>query len=83
MATSGITSNIDAVKDALKIYGLVVRKDAHAETKKKIASVAYEAARFTPLERRGRCEQRYPTYPTPRMGGGNDMGIANMLANIS
>jgi hypothetical protein len=69
MATSGITSNIDAVKDALKIYGLVVRKDAHAETKKKIASVAYEAARFTPFGEKGALRAEISNLPNTKDGG--------------
>ena len=69
MATSGITSNIDAVKDALKIYGLVVRKDAHAETKKKIASVAYEAARFTPFGEKGVLRAEISNLPNTKDGG--------------
>lgn len=69
MATSGITSNIDAVKDALKVYGLVVRKDADAETKKKMASIAYEAARFTPFGEKGALRSEISNLPIIKDGG--------------
>jgi hypothetical protein len=69
MATSGITSNIDAVKDALKIYGLVVRKDADAETKKKMASIAYESARFTPFGEKGALRAEISNLPLTKDGG--------------
>jgi hypothetical protein len=69
MATSGITTNIDAVKDALKIYGLVVRKDAEAETKKKMASIAYEAARFTPFGEKGALRAEISNLPITKDGG--------------
>lgn len=69
MAISGITTNIDAVKDALKIYGLVVRKDAEAETKKKMASIAYEAARFTPFGEKGALRAEISNLPITKDGG--------------
>ena len=69
MATSGITTNIEAVKDALKIYGLVVRKDAEAETKKKMASIAYEAARFTPFGEKGALRAEISNLPITKDGG--------------
>jgi hypothetical protein len=79
MATSGIITNIDAVKDALKIYGLVVRKDADAETKKKMASIAYESARFTPFGEKGILRAEISNLPITKDGGRKRYGNTNYV----
>jgi len=74
MATSGITSNIEAVKEAIKAYGLVVRKDANVESKKKVASIAYEAARFTPFGEKGALRAEISNLPITKDGGNKRYG---------
>lgn len=69
MPTSGIINNIDAVKEALKIYGLVVRKDAQEQTKKKMADIAYEAARFTYYGDKGAIRAEISNLPITKDGG--------------
>lgn len=62
-------TNLDAVKEAIKVYGLVVRKDADAETKKKMASIAFEAARFTPFGEKGALRAEISRLPITKDGG--------------
>jgi hypothetical protein len=47
MATSGVFTNLDALKDAIKIYGIMAKEDHGKAVRKKMADIAYEAARNT------------------------------------
>ena len=69
VATAGIKTNIDAVKEALRVYGLVVRKDADKEVRLKIADIAWRASEATYFSPKGKVRAEISNLPITKDGG--------------
>ena len=69
VATSGVQTNIDAVKNALKLYGLVVKKDADIAIKKKMGDIAFQAAANTYYGEKEKLRAEISGLPITKDGG--------------
>lgn len=69
MATSGVQTNIDAVKNAIKLYGLVVKKDADIAIKKKMGDIAFQAAANTYYGEKEKLRAEISGLPITKDGG--------------
>lgn len=69
MAQSGILTNIQAVQDALRVYGKVVRIEADKAIKNKMADIAFAAAKNTKFADRAAIRAELSTLPNTKDGG--------------
>jgi len=69
VATSGVQTNIDAVKNAIKLYGLVVKKDADIAIKKKMGDIAFQAAANTYYGEKEKLRAEISGLPITKDGG--------------
>lgn len=69
MATSGVQTNIDAVKNAIKLYGLVVKKDADVAIKKKMGDIAFQAGANTYFTEKDKLRNEISSLPITKDGG--------------
>ena len=69
MAISRIVNNIDAVKEAIKIYGLMVKGDADKAIRKKMGDIAFEAAANTYHTEKEKIRSQISSLPITKDGG--------------
>lgn len=69
MAQSGILTNIQAVQDALRVYGKVVRIEADKAIRNKMADIAFAAAKNTKFADRAAIRAELSTLPNTKDGG--------------
>lgn len=69
MATAGIVNNIEAVREAIRLYGERLKRDVHEETKKKMADIAYRSAEATPFGDKDRLRAEISNLPITKDGG--------------
>lgn len=69
MATAGIQTNIEAVKEAIKLYGLMVKKDADIATRKKMGDIAFQAGANTYHTEKDKLRAEISSLPITKDGG--------------
>lgn len=69
MASSGVFNNIEAVKEAMKVYGIMVKNDAHEGIRMKMADIAYRASEYTPYGDRAKIRSEISSLPITKDGG--------------
>jgi hypothetical protein len=69
MATAGIVNNIEAVKEAIKIYGLMVKGDADKAIRKKMGDIAFQAAANTYRGEKEKLRAEISSLPITKDGG--------------
>jgi hypothetical protein len=69
MATAGIVNNIEAVKEAIKIYGLMVKGDADKAIRKKMGDIAFQAAANTYHGEKEKLRSEISSLPITKDGG--------------
>jgi hypothetical protein len=69
MAQDGILTNISAVQDALRVYGLVVKKEADLAIRNKMADIAFAAAKNTKFRDRAVIRSEISNLPITKDGG--------------
>jgi hypothetical protein len=69
MATAGIVNNIEAVKEAIKIYGLMVKGDADKAIRKKMGDIAFQAAANTYHGEKEKLRAEISSLPITKDGG--------------
>lgn len=69
MAQSGILTNIQAVQDALRVYGKVVRIESDKAIRNKMADIAFAAAKNTKFADRAAIRAEISTLPNTKDGG--------------
>ena len=74
MAQDGILTNIEALQDALRVYGLVVKKEADLAIRNKMADLAFAAAKNTKFADRASIRSQISNLPITKDGGTNRTG---------
>jgi len=74
MAQDGILTNIDALQDALRVYGLVVKKEADLAIRSKMADLAFAAAKNTKYAERASIRSQLSNLPITKDGANNRTG---------
>lgn len=74
MAQDGILTNIEALQDALRVYGLVVKKEADLAIRSKMADLAFAAAKNTKYAERSSIRSQISNLPITKDGGNNRKG---------
>ena len=69
MAQDGILTNIGAIQDALRVYGLVVKKEADLAIRSKMADIAFFAAKNTKFRDRAVIRSEISNLPITKDGG--------------
>ena len=69
MATAGIQTNIAAVQEAIKLYGLMVKKDADKGIKKKMGDIAFQAGANTYHTEKDKLRSEISSLPITKDGG--------------
>lgn len=69
MAQDGILTNISAIQDALRVYGLVVKKEADLAIRNKMADIAFAAAKNTKFRDRAVIRSEISNLPITKDGG--------------
>lgn len=69
MAQSGILTNIQAVQDALRVYGLVVKKETDLAIRNKMGDIALRAAKNTYFRDGGVIRSQLSNLPITKDGG--------------
>jgi hypothetical protein len=69
MATAGIQTNIEAVKEAIRLYGLMVKKDADIATRKKMGDIAFQAGANTYHTEKDKLRAEISSLPITKDGG--------------
>lgn len=62
-------TNIEAVREAIKLYGQRVKNDSHEQIKKKMGDIAYRAAEVTPFGDAGKLRAEISNLPITKDGG--------------
>ena len=62
MAISGIQTNIVAVQEAIKLYGLMVKNDADKGIRKKMGDIAFQAGANTYHTEKDKLQPQPPQY---------------------
>ena len=81
MAQDGILTNISAIQDALRVYGLVVKKEADLAIRNKMADIAFAAAKNTKFRDRAVIRSEISNLPITKDGGivtGKQIGRAHV-----
>ena len=74
MAQDGILTNIESLQDALRVYGLVVKKEADLAIRNKMADLAFAAAKNTKFAERASIRSQISNLPITKDGGNNRTG---------
>ena len=74
MAQEGILTNINALQDALRVYGLVVKKEADIAIRSKMADLAFAAGKNTKYAERSSIRSQISNLPITKDGGNNRKG---------
>lgn len=69
MATAGIQTNIAAVQEAIKLYGLMVKKDADKGIRKKMGDIAFQAGANTYHTEKDKLRSEISSLPITKDGG--------------
>jgi hypothetical protein len=69
MATAGIQTNLDAVREAIKLYGLMVKKDSDKGIRKKMGDIAYQAGANTYFSEKEKIRAEISSLPNTKDGG--------------
>ena len=69
MASSGIVNNVEAVKEVIKIYGLMVKGDADKAIRKKMGDIAFQAAANTYHGEKEKLRAEISSLPITKDGG--------------
>jgi hypothetical protein len=69
MATAGVMNNIEAVREAIRLYGERVKNDSHKQIQKKMGDIAYRASEATPYGDKDRLRNEISNLPITKDGG--------------
>lgn len=69
MATAGIQTNLDAVREAIKLYGLMVKKDSDKGIRKKMGDIAFQAGANTYFTEKDKLRNQISSLPITKDGG--------------
>lgn len=69
MATAGVMNNIEAVREAIRLYGQRVKNDSHKQIQKKMGDIAYRASEATPYGDKDKLRNEISNLPITKDGG--------------